>query len=242
MKFPNESAEYRAARDRLLAKEAEERRVMEEVAMARRALPEGGLLKEDYLFEEVDSSGAVTKTRFSELFAPGKDTLVVYNFMFPRDPQDDRPPGREIATRRLSLFESPCPSCVALLDQLDGAARHVGAKLNFVVIAKTAATNLDAFGKERGWRFLRLLSARDNTFKRDYHGETVDGAQRPMLSVFIRSAGEIRHFWSCELLYAPPEPGQDPRHLGTLEPLWNIFDLTRKGRPSGWEEQLSYPE
>jgi predicted dithiol-disulfide oxidoreductase (DUF899 family) len=241
MKFPNESPAYRAARDQLLAKEAEERRVMAEVAIARRALPEGGLLKEDYLFDEVDASGAMTKTRLSELFAPGKDTLVVYNFMFPRDPQDDRPPGRESSTRRLTLFESPCPSCVALLDQLDGAARHVGEHLNLVVIAKTSATNLAAFGKERGWRFLRLLSASGNTFKRDYHGETADGAQRPLLSVFNRMGGEIRHFWSSELLYAPTEPGQDPRHVGTLEPLWNLFDFTREGRPAGWEEQLSYP-
>ena len=241
MEFPNESADYRAARDRLLAKEIEERRVMTEVATARRALPEGGLLKEDYVFEELDSSGSVTKTRFSELFAPGKDTLVVYNFMFPRDPQDDRPPGTERSTRRLSLFESPCPSCVAMLDQLDGAARHVGVHLNFVVVAKTAVTNLRAFGQDRGWRFLRLLSTGGNSFKRDYHGETADGAQRPLLNVFNRSRGAIRHFWSSELLYAPAEPGQDPRHLGTLEPLWNLLDLTRQGRPSGWEEQLSYP-
>jgi predicted dithiol-disulfide oxidoreductase (DUF899 family) len=241
MEFPNESADYRTARDRLLAKEVEERRMMEEVAIARRALPEGGLLKEDYLFDEVDASGSVKQTRFSELFAPGKDTLVVYNFMFPRDPEDDRPPGRESSTRRLTLLESPCPSCVAVLDQLDGAVRHAGVHLNFVVIAKTAATNLAAFGKDRGWRFLRLLSARGTTFKRDYHGETADGAQRPLLSVFSRSGGAIRHFWSSELLYAPPEPGQDPRHVGTLEPLWNMFDLTREGRPLGWDEQLSYP-
>jgi len=73
-------------------------------------------------------------------------------------------------------------------------------------------------------------------------GETADGAQRPLLSVFNRTGGEIRHFWSSELLYAPTEPGQDPRHVGTLEPLWNLFDMTRQGRPVGWDEQLSYPE
>ena len=42
------------------------------------------------------------------------------------------------------------------------------------------------------------------------------------------------------MLYALTDPGQDPRHVGTLEPLWNFFDLTPEGRPD-WDEQLSYP-
>jgi len=216
--------------------------MMEEVAIARRALPEGGLLKEDYLFDEMDANGTVKQTRLSALFAPARDSLVIYSFMFPRDPRDDRPPGKEGSTSRLTLLESPCPSCVALLDQLDGAARHLSDQLNFAVVAKTSATNLAAFGTERGWRFLRLLSSSGTTFKRDYHGETADGVQRPMLNVFHRSNGAIRHFWSSELLNAPTEPGQEPRHVGTLEPLWNMFDLTREGRPPHWDEQLSYPE
>jgi hypothetical protein len=33
----------------------------------------------------------VTKVRLSELFAPGKDSLVIYNFMFPRTYGGDRP-------------------------------------------------------------------------------------------------------------------------------------------------------
>jgi predicted dithiol-disulfide oxidoreductase (DUF899 family) len=36
------------------------------------------------------------------------------------------------------------------------------------------------------------------------------------------------------------EPGQEPRHVGTIEPLWNLFDLTREGRPATWHEQFSY--
>ena len=39
---------------------------------------------------------------------------------------------------------------------------------------------------------------------------------------------------------ACPEPGQDPRHVGTLEPVWNLFDLTPEGRGTDWDEQLSY--
>ena len=240
--FPNESPEYRAARNRLLEREIEERRAIEALASARRELPPGGMLKEDYEFQEAGLDGATTRVRLSQLFAPGKDSLIIYNFMFPRDPNDDRPPSTAPSTRRLMLLEQPCPSCVALLDQLDGAARHVGERTNFAVVAKTSAPTLLAFGKERGWKDLRLLSSAGNSFKHDYHGEELNGAQRPVLNVFQRRDGEIRHFWSSEMLFAPTEPGQDPRHVGMLEPLWNLFDFTREGRPRDWEEQLSYPK
>jgi predicted dithiol-disulfide oxidoreductase (DUF899 family) len=76
---------------------------------------------------------------------------------------------------------------------------------------------------------------------RDYHGENADGDQRPMLNVFHRDGETIRHFWGSELLYAPTEPGQDPRHIGTLEPMWNPLDLTPGGRPPRWDEQIQYP-
>ena len=62
----------------------------------------------------------------------------------------------------------------------------------------------------------------------------------PMLNVFHREAGLIRHFWGAELLYAPADPGQDYRHVGTIEPLWNLFDLTPEGRGTDWDEQLIY--
>ena len=61
-----------------------------------------------------------------------------------------------------------------------------------------------------------------------------------MLNVFTRDGDTIRHFWGTELLYAPSDPGQDPRHVGTIEPVWNIFDLTREGRSPDWIEQLEY--
>ena len=62
----------------------------------------------------------------------------------------------------------------------------------------------------------------------------------PMLNVFRRDGEVVRHFWGSELLYAPTDPGQDPRHVGTLEPLWNLFDFTPEGRPGDFEEQLQY--
>jgi predicted dithiol-disulfide oxidoreductase (DUF899 family) len=239
--FPNESPEYRTARDRLLTEEIALRRAMEALAAARRELPLGGLVPEDYVFDSLGLNNAPGKLKLSELFAPGKDSLVIYNFMFPRMPQDDRPGPAEGATAQLKLEDGPCPSCVAFLDQLDGAAKHVEQKVNFVVIAKAPLERLLAFAEYRGWKNLRLLSAAGNNFKRDYHAETPEGTQMPMTTVFHRDGDEIRHFWSSELMYAPSDPGQDPRHNGTLEPLWNIFDLTPEGRPSNWNEQMDYP-
>jgi len=238
--FPGESAEHRAARDRLLEQEIELRRAMEAVAAARRALPPGGALPEDYVFQAVGADGNRSTVRLSELFAPGRNTLVIYSFMFPRDPGDTRPGPADGQTALLPLGEGPCPSCVALLDQLDGAAEHAAQLVNFAVVAKAPLSRVLTFAQERGWRRLRLLSSAANTYNRDYFGETADRRQRPMLNVFHRDGETIRHFWGSELLYAPTDLDQDPRHVGTLEPFWNLLDLTPDGRPSVWDEQLRY--
>jgi predicted dithiol-disulfide oxidoreductase (DUF899 family) len=240
IRFPRESEEYRAARDRLLDEEIELRRQMEAVAAARRELPPGGEIPEDYVFQGAGPEGKPMDVRLSELFAPGRDSLAIYSFMFPRDPEDDRPgPVREKETAKLPLGEGPCPSCVALLDQLDGAVEHVSQKMNFAVVAKSPLPRLLTFARERGWGRLRLLSSADNSYNPDYLAETPEGAQRPILNVFHRDGETIRHFWSSELFYAPWDPGQDPRHVGTIEPVWNLFDLTPEGRPE-WDEQLNY--
>jgi predicted dithiol-disulfide oxidoreductase (DUF899 family) len=238
--FPGESSEYRSARDRLLESEVELRRAMEAVAAQRRDLPPGGPIPEDYVFQGEGANDGPTDVRLSELFAPGKDSLAIYSFMFPRDRSDDRPGPATGETARLPLAQGPCPSCVAFLDQLDGAVEHASQHVNFAVVAKAPLPRVLTFARERGWRRLRLLSSAENTYNRDYHAETAEGDQRPMLTVFHRQGNEIRHFWSSELFYAPTDQGQDPRHVGTLEPIWNLLDLTPEGRPAIWDEQLRY--
>src|SRR5712692_8339810 len=103
--FPGESPEYRVARDRLLQQEVELRRATEAVAIARRALPPGGVVPQDYVFQQAGPDGVQTDVRLSELFVRGLDTLAIYNFMFPRALDDER----------------PCPSCTSFLDAFDGA-------------------------------------------------------------------------------------------------------------------------
>src|SRR6185312_1990594 len=189
--LPGESPEYRAARDRLLEREIELRRAMEAVAALRRELPPGGPVETDYVFHGEGADGALAEVRLSELFEPGKDSLVIYSFMFPRDPSDETPGPDVGETASLPLAERPCPSCTAFLDQLDGAAEHSGQHLNLVVVAKAPLARVLAFGRERGWRRLRLLSSADNTYNADYLAETSEGLQRRMLTVFHRDGDVI---------------------------------------------------
>ena len=237
--FPGETAEYRAARDELLRQEIGLRRQTEAVAAARRALPPGGEVPEDYAFAELDEAGAVREVRLSELFRPGLDALAVYNFMFPRHAGDPRPGPQEGVTAELPLAEGPCPSCTAWIDGLDGNVPHIAPFATIVVVAKAPIERLATFAREHGWRHVRLLSSAGTRFARDYGGE-VDGQQMPMLNVFCRDGDVIRHFWASEMLYADPEPGQDPRHIGTLEVSWNLFDLLPGGRGADWDEQFAY--
>jgi predicted dithiol-disulfide oxidoreductase (DUF899 family) len=230
---------FRTTYDRLLGAEIELRRSMEAVASARRGLPPGGEVLVDYAFQGRREDGSIGAVRLSELFVPGKDSLAIYSFMFPRSGSDDRPGPASGATAKLPLAEGPCPSCTALLDQLDGAAPHVAQRMNFAVVAKAPLKRLLTFAEERGWRHLRLLSSSGNRYNQDYFGEVPSG-QEPMLNVFHREDARIRHFWGSELLFAPTDPGQEMRHVGTLEPLWNLLDFTPQGRGTDWEEQLHY--
>jgi predicted dithiol-disulfide oxidoreductase (DUF899 family) len=220
--FPNESTEYRAARNELLMAERELRRQIERVAAQRRSLPIGGKVPEDYVFEEEDG-GKAKKVKLSDLFGP-HSSLVVYNFMFPGD---DNP-------------TKPCPMCTSMLDALEGQANHVTKQASLTVVAKIPIEQLKAFAHGRGWRNLRLVSSARNRYNADYHGEAKDGSQLPMLNVFTRRGGDIFHTWSSEMFFVPSEPGQNPRHIDMIWPMWNVLDLTPEGRRKNWFPKLSY--
>lgn len=225
MRFPGEDEAYREARDRLLTAEMDLRQRIEEVASMRRELPPGGRLAQDYRFEEGDrdlaSDGEARETRFSELFEDGKDTLVIYSFMYPPD-------GR------------PCPMCTAFLDSLNGNAPHLGERINLAVVARAPIDRIRAWARTRGWRNLRLLSSSGNSYNADYHAETADGSQWPLVNVFQRTGDGIRHRYCSELFFAPPGEGQHPRHVDLLWPLWNVMDLTPEGRGTDWLPSQSY--
>jgi predicted dithiol-disulfide oxidoreductase (DUF899 family) len=222
-RYPGESNEYRSARNELLRAELELRRRLEEVAALRRGLPLGGKIAEDYVFDEIVGGSAaqnVKQTRLSELFAPGKNSLILYSFMF--GPKDER----------------ACPMCTSFLDGLDGYARHITQRVNLAIVAKAPMERIRDWAAERGWRHLRLLSSARNTYNADYFAETPDRQQLPACNVFTNAADGIRHFYATELLYVPTDG--HPRHVDLLWPIWSFLDLTPEGRGTDWMPQLTY--
>lgn len=221
VRFPNESKSYRTARNKLLEAEVGLRREVERVAALRRKLPLGGEIPLDYEFEEMSSDGTTRRVRLSELFGD-KDTLVVYSYMYSPS------------------MEKPCPSCTSILDALDGSDLHINQRVSLAVVAKSPIARIEDFARRRGWTDLRLLSSEGTTYNRDYQGENEEGSQRPALNVFVRRNGKVHHMFCTELMFAPADKGQNPRHVDMIWPLWNMFDFTPDGRGGTWQPKLSY--
>ena len=216
--FPNESAAYRQARTTLLAEEIELRRHLERVAAQRRALPQGGEVPQDYLFQS--ERGPM---KLSEMFGD-KDTLVTYNWMY--GPQRKR----------------SCPMCTAMLSSLDGEMQDILQRVAFAVIARSPIERLQAFKQERGWRHLRIYSSGGNSFNADYIEEAPgSGEDNAGFNVFTRQGNTIRHFWGDEMGMETADPGQDPRGAPEIMPVWIVLDMTPAGRGVDWYPQLEYP-
>ena len=212
--FPNESVEYRRARNALLAEEIDLRRHIERVAEQRRALPPGGSIPKDYRFE-----GEGGPARMSELFGD-KQTLAIYSMMY--GPQR----------------KEPCPMCTSLLSAWDGEARDVEQRIALVVTARSPIERILAFKKQRGWRHLRIVSDPSGEYTRAY--VSAEDADVPAFNVFTQRDGTIRHFWAGEMGAKTADPGQDPRGAPDLMPLWTILDSTPEGRGADWYPQLEY--
>ena len=214
IRFPNESDEYRQARDALLAEEIELRRHIERIAEQRRALPPGGMVPKNYTF--VGENGPAS---FPRLFA-GKQTLAIYSYMY--GPQR----------------EAPCPMCMSLMSAWDGNSLDIGQRVALAMVARSPTERMLKVKKERGGQHLKLFSDIEGDFTRDY--VSADDADMPAFNVFTRRDGVIRHFWSGEMGGSTADPGQDPRGAPDLAPLWTILDNTPEGRRSDWYPKLDY--
>jgi predicted dithiol-disulfide oxidoreductase (DUF899 family) len=172
------------------------------------------------------AAGCPRAVRLSDLFEDGKDTLAIYSFMFK--------PGSS------GPLAVPCQLCTSIIDGIDGTAPHTAQRTSFAVAAKAPIEQFSAHARARGWQRARLLSSAGTTYNRDYRAEGPDGAQFAMLTTFVRSGGTIRHFWSSEEWHVPPDPGQNPRHVDFMWPLWGVLDRTAAGRGTDWMPQLSH--
>ncbi len=205
--------EWVAARKALLEKEKELTRLMDEVAVARRALPWERVGK-DYVFD-----GPEGKVSLADLFG-GNRQLIIYHFMLA--------PG----------WEEGCVGCSLLADHVDGARRHFEhADVAFTFVSRAPVEEIARFRKRMGWT-MRWVSCGGNSFNQDYKTsfgkEQVESGsigynygtspyvyeELPGISVFYKDAeGEIFHTYSA---YA--------RGLGILIGAHNFLDLTPKGR------------
>ncbi len=203
-RYPNESADYRSARDELLEEERALIEKVKSVAELRRKLPPGGRLKEDYRLTWATDDKLGQEVRFSELFGD-KKTLLIYSFMYG--------PG----------WDNPCPSCTSLVDGFDRTSYQVSNDAAFVAIAKAPAQMINAWAKIRAWSEIALVSGADCTYQADYkcQGES-DDMQWPVMQVFRKQNNEIFHFWGTEL---------HGNHVDTVWPYWNLMDFTPEGRP-----------
>jgi len=203
-KYPNESDEYRQARDELLEEEKLLVGKVKAVAEQRRQLSLGGQLKEDYAFQWANDGKVGDTVKLSELFGD-KQTLILYNFMYSDG------------------WDNPCLSCTSLMDGFDRTAYQVVADAAFCGIAKASAEKINEWAKTRGWTQINLVSGAGTTYQADYkcQGEN-DDMQWPILHVFRKTDDGIFHFWGTEL---------QGNHVDTVWPYWNLMDFTPEGRP-----------
>jgi predicted dithiol-disulfide oxidoreductase (DUF899 family) len=213
IRHPNESDEYRRARQQLLVEEIELRRTQERVASLRRSLPPGGEVPREYHFVD-ENRGDVT---LADMFG-NHDTLVVYSYMF--GPQR----------------EAPCPMCTSLMGGFDHKIADIRQRVAIAFTARSPIDRLIDAKKSRGWTDLPVFSDESGDYTRDY--VSADDADMPAYNVFVRSDGTIRHFWSEEIGGDMADPGQDPRGV-EIDPLWLVLDTTPEGR-GDWYPQLTY--
>ena len=204
LRYPNESQAYRDAREELLKDERDLVDRVKALAAKRRQLPRGGALKEDYVFQWADDGKLGQDVKFSELFA-GKDTLLIYSFMFGPN------------------WDKPCPSCTSLVDGFDRTWYQVSRNASFAAIAKARPERINAWARQRGWSQIWLLSGFRSPYQADYkcQGDN-DDMQLPVMHVFTKRDGRIFHFWGTEL---------PSNHVDTVWPYWNLMDFTPEGRP-----------
>lgn len=211
IRHPGESEAYRAARQRLLVREYELRRLTESIAAERRALPPGAEPTRDYRFD-----GEKGEVGLTDLFE-GHETLVLYSYMFgPQRPE-------------------PCPMCAGLMNALSLRIPAIRENLGIAFVARSPLSRLVEAKRALGMPELPVFSDVSGDYTRDW--VSAEDADMPALHVFRTDGDRVRHFWSAEMTES--DPGQDPRGAPELDPLWTVLDLGPAGRRPDWYPSLN---
>lgn len=215
--FANESPEYRAAREALLAEEIEFRRHEVRLAAQRRALPPGPVIDKDWRF--IDDQGA--EVGLADLFGD-KDTLVTYFWMY--GPERER----------------PCPMCTNAIGSLNGNANDIKQRAAFKILGRSPVSRQYAFAQERGWHETEFVQTVGDDYANDVGAMMDDGSEGAALVVYRKDGDTIRLFWMPDGGFEIADPGEDARLSPDLGVLWTVLDLTPEGRGKDWYPRLSY--
>jgi len=170
MKLPKivSTAEWKAAHDKLLAKEKEATRDRDALAAERRRQPMVRIHKE-YVFE-----GPNGEVSLLDLFE-GRRQLIVYHFMFA--------PGVD------GWPEAGCPGCSMVADQVANLAHLHARDTSFAFVSRGPYQNLERYRERMGWHIPWYSSA--GTSFNDDMGATTEHGETHLLSVFFRDGSNI---------------------------------------------------
>ncbi len=170
MKLPKivSPAEWRAARDQLLAKEKAATHARDALAAERRRQPMENIDK-SYVFEGPDGKAALL-----DLF-DGRRQLILYHFMFA--------PGVD------GWPEAGCPGCSMFIDQVGHLAHLHARDTSFVIVSRAPLANIERYRDRMGWD-IPWFSSADTDFNVDFGLSTPQG-ETFGLSVFLRDGSKI---------------------------------------------------
>jgi predicted dithiol-disulfide oxidoreductase (DUF899 family) len=160
--------EWRAAHERLLAKEKEATRARDALAAERRRQPRARIDK-DYVFDRPDG-----KASLLDLF-DGRRQLILYHFMFA--------PAVE------GWPDAGCPGCSFVVDNIGHLAHLHARDTSFALVSRAPIDRIEAYRKRMGWT-VPWFSSSGNDFNVDF-GVTRAEGETFGLSVFLRADGDV---------------------------------------------------
>lgn len=157
-------AEWREARERLLAKEKELTRARDALAAERRRLP---MVEIDKPYVLASEQGPVT---LLDLFE-GRRQLLLYHFMFHPD------------------WAAGCTGCSMVVDNMGHPAHLHARDTSVALVSRAPLGKLEAFKARMGWT-LPWVSSHGSDFNHDF-GVTRDDRETFALSVFLRDGERV---------------------------------------------------
>ncbi len=207
-------AEWRAAREGLLAKEKQATRARDALAAERRRLPIV-LIEKDYVFAGPDNGEASLLDLFE-----GRRQLIVYHFMFAPDVEGWPTAG--------------CPGCSMVVDQICHLAHLRARDTSLVLVSRALPVQIEPYKQRMGWD-LPWYSSSPSDFNIDF-GVSKNEGETFGLSVFVRDGERVYRTYFTS--------GRGVEALGSAWTLLDLTPLGRQedweDSPAGWPQTPPY--